>query len=131
MTSFLSDSQFENVIYGTDQMSLSALWNATNNDGLDASYIPLVFQPFTARKSLFIWILERLLREGRIKLHKNGVFLQGSIEMQVQRFQEAWPETDKPYPDHPDAGFDLWFFDPVCPAGVAWRRADGSYLIDG
>lgn len=117
------------MIYGIDDMPLSALWHATNNDDLDEVYIPPMFHSFKARKLLFLWIMERLMQEGCIKLHKNGIFLKGSIEMQVQKIREAWPETDRPYPDDPEADFSLWFFDPTCPAGVAWRRADGSYAI--
>ena len=84
---------------------------------------------FPKSRDAFLWILERLLREGRIKLHKNGVFFESSIENQIEAFKQAWPETDKPYPDHPDADFYLWFYDPECPAGIAWRKEDGSYEI--
>jgi hypothetical protein len=73
--------------------------------------------------------LERLLKEGSIKLHKKGVFLESSIEDQIEAFRRAWPNSDKPYPNHPDADFYLWFFDSECPAGIAWRQEDDSYEI--
>lgn len=84
---------------------------------------------FPKSRDAFLWILERLLREGRIKLHKNGVFFENSIQDQVENFRKAWPKTDKPYPNHPDADFYLWFFDQECPAGIAWRQDDGHYEI--
>ena len=59
-------------------------------------------------------------------MHKNGVFLDTPIEEQVEAFRRAFPESvaDSGYED-----FYWWFFDEACPAGVAWRHADGSYVI--
>jgi hypothetical protein len=112
-------------IYGIDYVdghSIAGLWYASSRVRSDN---------FLKRRDAFLWILEWLLREGRIKLHKNGVFFESSIENQIEAFRKAWPETDKPYPDHPDADFYLWFYDPECPAGIAWRKDDGSYEIAG
>jgi len=81
---------------------------------------------FIKSRDAFLWILERLLREGRVKLHKNGIFLKSSIEDQVELFKKSWPESEEAsgYED-----FYWWFFDPECPAGIAWRKDDGSYEI--
>lgn len=81
---------------------------------------------FESRSQSFFWLLERLLREGHIKLHKNGVFYESPIDEQVEMFRRAFPESEKKsgYED-----FYWWFFDDECPAGVAWRQADGSYQI--
>lgn len=109
-------------LHGIDYLQdhvLSWVWGPVERIGDD----------FDERRELFLWLLKRLLREGRIKLHKNGVFLESPIDQQIEAFRQAWPSSEKPYPSHPDADFYLWFFDPACPAGVAWRQHDGSYQI--
>ena len=117
-TANIDNTVMNEIIYYSDGQALDGLWHR-----LDILY------DFTERKNTFLCTLERLLKEGRIKLHKNGVFLESSIEDQIDAFRRAWPNSDKPYPNHPDADFYLWFFDPECPAGIAWRQEDGSYEI--
>ncbi|MDO9437080.1 DUF596 domain-containing protein [Hydrogenophaga sp.] len=107
--------ELHGVDYFEDQ-SLSSIWLATARVG----------QAFSKRTEAFLWIFERLLRQGRIKLHRNGVFLESSVKEQVDAFRSAWPRSvaDSGYED-----FYWWFFDPECPAGVAWRHDDGNYVI--
>ncbi len=110
------------LIHGIDYVeghSIAGIWHSSNRVGDD----------FLKRREAFLWILEHLLKQGRIKLHKNGLILESSIEDQIDAFRRAWPNSDKPYPNHPDADFYLWFFDPECPAGIAWRQEDGSFEI--
>ena len=107
-------------IYGIDYVdgqSITGLWYISNRVRNDN---------FLKRRDAFLWILERLLREGRVKLHKNGIFLKSSIEDQVELFKKSWPESKEAsgYED-----FYWWFFDPECPAGIAWRQPDGHYEI--
>lgn len=106
-------------LYGIDYIqdhALSWLWSPAERVGSD----------FDEQRELFLWLIERLLREGRIKLHKNGVFLESSIEEQVDLFRRAFPisEAASGYED-----FYWWFFDDECPAGVAWRQPDGGYQM--
>jgi hypothetical protein len=79
-----------------------------------------MFTEFSERKNNFLWTLERLLKEGRIKLHKNGVFLKSSIEDQIETFRKAFPKnekdahqivfnTDEPQ-CRPSTAIGLWFF---------------------
>ena len=94
---------------------------------------------FDVRRETFLWILDQLLREGRIKLHKNTTFLETSIDDQVNAFRRAFPRSEehadrvctKPGYEAPYKGFgmNVWWFLDVCPAGVAWRQPDGSYQI--
>jgi hypothetical protein len=120
----LFDTVFETMdngvlIHGIDYVeghSTAGIWHSSNRIGDD----------FLKRREAFLWILERLLKEGRIKLHKSGVFLESSIEDQIEAFRHAWPTSIK------NSGYEdfyWWFFDPECPAGIAWRREDGSYEI--
>lgn len=119
-------------LYGVDYFeghALGSVWRATHRVGED----------FDKRRSAFLWILDRLLNERWIKLHKNGVFLGSSIADQVQAFHLALPESEEDAdkkctkPGHEPAyegfGMNVWWFLDICPAGVAWRQADGSYQI--
>jgi len=126
----LDDAEFNNIVYYGDGRCLHVLWDAW--DGWEN-------QTFAERREIFLWILERLLREGRIKLHKKSLFLDTPIEEQLAVFRRAFPESmedadrlcTKPGYESPYEGFgmNVWWFMDVCPAGVAWRHADGSYVI--
>ena len=70
-------------------MDINALWYATENSPKDANYIPLEYQSFEKRRDLFLWVLERLLCEGRLKLAKGDHYLRGSIEQQIELFRKA------------------------------------------
>ncbi|MGC4394662.1 DUF596 domain-containing protein [Hydrogenophaga sp. T2] len=107
--------------------SLDALWELLAPLHRGWTNVPqALIGDFESRSQSFFWLLERLLREGHIKLHKNGVFYESPIDEQVEMFRRAFPESEKKsgYED-----FYWWFFDDECPAGVAWRQADGSYQI--
>ena len=116
----IAESDYRTATYFGNGRALDVLWDAWQGSET---------QSFDQRRDIFLWILERLLKEGSVKLHKNGVFLESPIEHQIEVLRQAWPNSDNPYPNHPDADFYLWFFDPECPAGIAWRREDGSYEI--
>lgn len=76
---------------------------------------------FSDRKKIFLWVLECLLKEGRIKLAKNGKFLEGTVEEQLERFRQALPKTEEEMED------GIWFFDESCPGGAVWVLKDGSF----
>lgn len=120
--------------------SLDALWALIAPLHRDWTNLPqTLIGDFESRSQSFLWLLERLLREGHIKLHKHGVFFESPIEEQVEMFRRAFPysESDadrmctKPGYEVPYEGFgmNVWWFMDVCPAGVAWRQPDGSYQI--
>lgn len=114
----IDDTTLDEIVNYSDGQAIDGLWHRLD-----------MFYEFSERKNMFLHTLKRLLKEGRIKLHKNGIFLESPIEEQIELFRKAWPKSDKPYPSHPDADFYLWFFDPECPAGIAWRQKDGHYEI--
>ncbi len=100
-------------------MELNAIWHSLTHE-------PFKNFSFLARKNAFLKVLQRLLKDGRIKLRKmnGGPFLESTPEELVDLFRKAWPESIEAsgYED-----FNWWFFDDDCPAGVAWRLEDGSY----
>lgn len=135
----LTSQQYLLVIEKCDGSSLDAIWAMLDPIHESWTGISKEIGDFPTRTQTFFWILERLLREGRIKLHKNGVFLDTPIEEQVAVFRQAFPESmedadrlcSKPGYESPYEGFgmNVWWFMDVCPSGVAWRHADGSYVI--
>lgn len=116
--------------------TLAGLWLVTDWDERKQT-IPKEIATFEYRKEVFLWALERLLREGRLKLAKHGKFLEGTVEEQVEAFRRAWPESELDadkrslLPGDPHigsgVGMGLWFFMDDCPAEAAWRQPDGSY----
>jgi len=111
----IAESDYRTITYFGNGRALDILWDAWQGSET---------QSFDQRREIFLWTLERLLKEGRIKLHKNGVFLESSIEDQIKAFRNAWPTSIK------NSGYEdfyWWFFDTECPAGIAWQRDDGSY----
>jgi hypothetical protein len=111
------NEEINEAIYYSDGQAIDGLWHRLD-----------MFTDFLERRDVFLWILARLLLEGRIKLHKDSVFLKSSIENQIKLFKDSWPDSEAAsgYED-----FYWWFFDPECPAGIAWRKEDGSYEIAG
>ena len=123
----LSEERYKLVSQKCRESAIDTLWeifNPTHNSW--TGFNGLGFEKFLNRRDVFLWMLERLLREGCIKLHKNGVFLKSSVEDQIKLFKKSWPDSEvaSGYED-----FYWWFFDPECPAGIAWRKEDGSYEI--
>jgi len=124
MNSIFSDKLYEVTFPKVTEGNLVDFWLATHYDEDNKDIEEII--NFSYRREIFLWVLECLLREGRVKLHKNGIFLKSSIEDQVELFKKSWPESEEAsgYED-----FYWWFFDPECPAGIAWRKDDGSYEI--
>lgn len=130
MTMDLSEDRYEEIAANAETQALDGIWSQLIYDTT----------VFSCRSELFLWILERLLREQRIKLHKRGVFLTGSIDEQVEVFRRALPTSEEDAdrkctlpgrePAYPNFGMNVWWFLDICPAGVAWRRPDDSYVID-
>jgi len=126
----LNETIYETTCYYAQGHPLLGLWDAWEG---------CKNQSFSQKREIFLWMLERLLREGRIKLHKNGVFLATSIEEQVEQFRLALPASEedadkvctKPgyEPAYEGFGMNVWWFLDICPAGVAWRMPGGSYQI--
>ena len=120
-------------IYGIDYIdghSIAGLWSVSKR---------ICSDNFLKRRDAFLWILEHLLIEGRIKLHKDKFFLESSIEDQIKLFKEAFPKDEhdadriciKPGMEmlYEGFGMNVWWFLDSCPAGVAWRQDDGHYEI--
>ena len=71
---------------------------------------------FEMKKKLFFDVITLMLMDGRMRLAKNGKFLQGTIEEQVQLWKSAFPLSEESQSDI--GGIGTWFFMDECPAGV-------------
>ncbi|WP_419653912.1 DUF596 domain-containing protein [Xylella fastidiosa] len=69
---------------------------------------------FEERKKDFLFIVGKLLEEGKLKLAKNGEFITGTTEELVEMFRKSFPTSDE------EMEFGVWFFADECPAGAVW-----------
>ncbi|WP_145577612.1 DUF596 domain-containing protein [Yersinia mollaretii] len=108
--------EYKNALEGH---SIGALWYVTPPD----EYCGKEFT-FEQRKDFFFMLLHLLMQDGRIKLAKHGVFLDGTIEEQIARYKAAFPKTEQEWKARAE---DVWFFDEDCPGGIVWVH-DNGYL---
>ncbi|MFN1124656.1 DUF596 domain-containing protein [Xylella fastidiosa] len=69
---------------------------------------------FEERKKDFLFIIGKLLDEGRLKLAEKGKFMTGTTEEQVEMFRKSFPASDE------EMELGAWFFADECPAGAVW-----------
>ncbi|ALR05310.1 DUF596 domain-containing protein [Xylella fastidiosa] len=69
---------------------------------------------FEERKNDFLFLIRKLLDEGRLKLAKNGEFIPGTTEELVEMFRSSFPASDE------ELETGTWFFFDECPAGAVW-----------
>lgn len=128
----LNDDLVNEILEQCEQGELNRVWDYASEEG----------DEFSTRRSAFLWVLERMLRTGRVKLKHMHTkkYLTGTIEEQVALFNSTLPKTtleaDKHLPSNPDFASDVgtgrgmyyWFFDESCPSGIAWlvKMPDGS-----
>lgn len=74
-------------------------------------------ESFAERKNDFLFLLGKLLDEGKLKLAKKGKFLSGTTTGLVEMFRKSFPDSDEAV-DLGGAG--IWFFTDECPAGAVW-----------
>lgn len=110
----LSEHEYEEIWQAAEARPLSAVWSYSEPE--DGQH-PVTFHQ---RREIFFWLLEHLLKEGRIKLAKHGQLLKGSIDEQLDCFSRVFPKTEAEMED------GIWFFDEVCPGGAVWVLKDGS-----
>lgn len=84
-------------------------------------------EPYEIRKDVFFKLLEKLIKDGHIRLASHGVFLSGTIEEQIQSIKDIWP----PYPsDDEDDDLDdigMWFYVKLN-CGIVWITPDGQEI---
>ncbi|UIX81023.1 DUF596 domain-containing protein [Xylella fastidiosa] len=88
-----------------------SLWNRIKMAHTDLQEDPASFEE---RKKDFLFIIGKLLDEGRLKLAKKGEFITGTTEELVEMFRKSFPTSDE------EMEFGVWFFSDDCPAGAVW-----------
>lgn len=117
----LSEQLYSEIAELAAEQALNGVWayfdaREVKKAGVDA-------WGFQCRREMFLCVIARLMREGRLRLAKHGRFLEGDIEEQIEQFREAFPESDEAV-DMGGAG--VWFFTEECPGGAVWIQEDGS-----
>lgn len=113
----VTDEQYLVIAEGCEDMELSAIWDYFAMP-LGTKFLPHPYESFESRREAFLWVVKRLLEEGRIKLvnMRSHVPVEGTVEEQVQRLREAFPKNEAEI----DNG--LWFYSEECPGGSAWQH---------
>ncbi|OCG17210.1 DUF596 domain-containing protein [Gilliamella sp. WF3-4] len=122
----INENDYKNIIDWSELRAFSGLWNCIAPDMFPSLKSNEEKFPFQERKELFFYFVKRLLKEGRLKLAKNGQLLGGSIDEQVKLFYDAFPKTEDGMFDKQKLMDDYWFFDESCPAEAVWVNEDGS-----
>ena len=84
--------------------SLSSLWYPFTHEN-----------NFENTKCLFLECLYILLSKDKLKLAKNGCFLSGTIEEQIELFKNSFPNEERMKEVEP-----YWWYLDECPAGAVW-----------
>lgn len=105
-----SDFDFLEFCKALEGRNLQAVWWSTES----------MAETYCLREKHFFMLFEKLLEDNLIKLAKKGVFLNGTVAEQIERFRQSFPKTEAEMED------GLWFFDETCPGGAVWVLEDGS-----
>lgn len=99
--------RFEYIRDGIEDMELDALWDYA----LEESDV------YDEQRRFFFMVLEKLIREGNIRLvHMHTkVPMSGTIEQQIDAYMNVFPKDAKEM----DGG--MWFFSEECPGGSLWQ----------
>lgn len=109
----------EDFLFWDKGSSLFALWIASRD-------YPIFEGNLDLAKNGFFFLLERFMRDGMLKLARDSVFWEGSIEDQLKRFEEAWPEEYDDTVEEKDINGLWWYV--FAPAGAVWVYSDGKLV---
>jgi len=84
----IDDNLFNEIVESVEGFSANALWSSI------CSWILGKTVSYKARKHFFLSAMYRLMKEGRLKIAFHNVFWEGTIEEQLQRYSDRWPEDE-------------------------------------
>lgn len=110
--------------------ALDDLWNRLSSFGNQIPYPENLAINFELKKEIFFYILRMLMSDGRLRLAKNGQFLVGSIDEQLEKLKKVFPESEESQKGI--GGISTWFFMDQCPAGAVWvyQLEDGKEYLE-
>lgn len=71
---------------------------------------------FDVARGAFLWLLERFLENGIIKVGMKDRILDGDSKKIVMRFRESFPASEAELENN--TGLAIWFFSGDCPGGA-------------
>lgn len=113
----MSDAEYERLALVCEDMELDAIWHELGFERRGIDWVER-FRSFGTRKRAFLWVVRRLVLDGRIALVPNGrhdLTMSGSLDEHIEVMNRAFPQTD----DEMNNG--IWFFMSDCPFGGNWR----------
>jgi hypothetical protein len=116
----ISDEQYRDIISGSEDMWINALWSNSSTYYYDPNDPPLPKISFAEHVDRFFEVLERLLRstDGQLIDEATHLVVQEPYEPHLERFRQAIPSDG----EHEGLRDGLWFFLPHCPYSLFWRR---------
>ena len=112
---------YHSILESACGYSMGTMWQHV------ANYMKDMNEPYEIRKDVFFILLEKLMKDGHIRLASHGVFLSGTTEKQIQSIKDIWP----PYPsDDEDDDLDdigMWFYVKLN-CGIVWITPDGQEI---
>lgn len=110
--------------------ALDDLWNRLDAFGNEIAFPQKLNENFHLKKEVFFHIVKILMLDGRLRLAKNGSFLLGSIDEQLDKLKNAFPESEESQKEI--GGVTTWFFMDECPGGAVWiyKLQDGREHLE-
>lgn len=83
----LTEEQYKDRKEILEGASMVTIWENIHPDSISGE---ITFS-FNEEKELFLWFIERLMNDGKVKLASCGRFLTGSIKEKIDRFRINFP----------------------------------------
>lgn len=115
----LTAEQYEDRKEALEGAPMVTIWENIHPDSISGE----ITLSFSEEKELFLWFIEHLMDDGKIKLGSDGLLLTGTIKEQVDKFRVSFPNT----PEEMEYGAfnGYWFLSDACPVGIVWIHENG------
>lgn len=113
-----SDDEYNMFAEELEGSSIGTVWSAMRADNFGKEELS-----YKEKCDYFFELMERLLREGKIKLASRGKYLEGSIDEQISLYRENFPLNQEEMEE--DAFDSFWFLTEKCPGGIVWIHDNG------
>ncbi|MGO4154831.1 DUF596 domain-containing protein [Cupriavidus sp. YAF13] len=110
------DERRQEIADLTEGMALDAVWLCVRQD----------YGDFNVAREAFLWLLEKFLENGIVKLGKKDRILEGDSNKIVRRFRESFPTSEAEL--EKNTGLAIWFFSDDCPGGAVWIDDVGNEI---
>lgn len=110
--------------------ALSDLWSRLDSFGNEIPFPEKLNKNYLLKKETFFHIIKILMLHNKLRLAKNGQFLTGTIEEQLDKFKAIFPISEESKKGI--GGISTWFFMDDCPAGAVWvyQLEDGKEHLE-